>query len=159
MRDLILQLTKISIYSTKPSITGNQSWRACTTSECVGWGYASPRTCCTRWTCPDTRQFRGTVSACWMRQVCLQRSELITCEGTVIYCPPPIQSMGLPHQILLSTQSRKSYFFLRRCLDPALHFDARRMLAPHVQLLLFASWWYSAAAGRSNLLSNGIRSR
>ncbi len=116
MRDLILQLTKISIYSTKPSITGNQSWRACTTSECVGWGYASPRTCCTRWTCPDTRQFRGTVSACWMRQVCLQRSELITCEGTVIYCPPPIQSMGLPHQILLSTQSRKSYFFLRRCL-------------------------------------------
>lgn len=118
MRDLILQLTKISIYSTKPSITGNQSWRACTTSECVGWGYASPRTCCTRWTCPDTRQFRGTVSACWMRQVCLQRSELITCEGTVIYCPPPIQSMGLPHQILLSTQSRKSYFFLRRCLDP-----------------------------------------
>ncbi len=28
------------------------------------------------------------------------------------------QSMGLPHQILLSTQSRKSYFFLRRCLDP-----------------------------------------
>lgn len=53
----------------------------------------------------------------------------------------------------------KKLLFSGGAWTPALHFDASRMSAPYVRLLLFASWWYSAAAGRSNLLSNGIRSR